>query len=152
MQYVNTMLVNQERFLLVLFYIIPVPVHVADLVQRDQMPVKSAEGKIVESLLIIHFSIPAIVVTIPQVLLCLSVSIFRRHVVKLHGFTKTLLKATSTAIIMRTQIIHGVMVSFRNLDLIQRCDVFDHKWRQILWLVTLHQIGRDNEGRVLVKP
>ena len=32
---------------------------------------------------------------------------------------KILFKATSTAIIMRSQIIHGVMVSFRNLDLVQ---------------------------------
>ena len=72
-----------------------------------------------QCLLIIHFSVPAIVVTIPQILLRLSVSILRRHVVKLHGLAKILFKATSTAIIMRSQIIHGVMVSFRNLDLVQ---------------------------------
>ena len=42
---------------------------IANLVQGNEVPVKSAQSKIVKCPLIVHFRIPAIIVTIPKALI-----------------------------------------------------------------------------------
>ena len=93
--------------------------------------------------------VPAIVIAIPQVFLCLAVAVLRRHVVQVHGLPEALFEATVATVVVGSEIVHGVMVFSGDLDLVQRRDIPDHEGRQVPGLVAFHEIGSDLKRRHL---
>ena len=92
-------------------------IHIPDFIQRYKMPVKSPKRIIVESLLIVRFSIPAIVIAIAKIFLRLPVSLFRSHFIIMNGLFEVLLKPPASIIVTRAKIIHGGTVSLCNFQL-----------------------------------
>ena len=61
-------------FLLILFYIVTVPVHISDLICTDRIPAFHRPGKMVISLLIIPFTGTAVVPDVSETLVrCINI-------------------------------------------------------------------------------
>ena len=58
------MVVDEESLPLVLLNIVAVQIHIPDLVQRDQVTVEGAQGKVVESLLVVGLHVSAVIIAV----------------------------------------------------------------------------------------
>ena len=90
------------------------------------MSVKGAQCKVMKCFLIIRLSVPAIIIAISEILLCLPVPAIRSHFIVLHCKFKALLKPSIAVIVLSTEIIHGGCISSFNLIHVKIRKILDY--------------------------
>ena len=106
------------------------------------MAIKSAQGKIMECLLIIYSSVSTIVIAVTQVLLCLPAATLSTDCIVLHCLGIALF-ATTAGIVQRTNITSCIRIAFRHLFFICRKNEVGNALRHLFCDISIMQIARN---------